>query len=95
MLAVYNTILDNLNNDKKKSIEGQMSFFDIAGEDENRAGAHIHPGLLCQFGEEVVECLHSRLLQICMSKRKRGQTYRSREDRWFLGLREGKLAAAI
>ena len=34
MLAVYNTILDNLNNDKKKSIEGQMSFFDIAGEDE-------------------------------------------------------------
>ena len=34
MLSVYSKILDNINADKKKSIEGQMSFFDVVSDDE-------------------------------------------------------------
>ncbi|MCR4610404.1 MAG: DNA polymerase III subunit alpha, partial [Lachnospiraceae bacterium] len=34
MLSIYTRILDNLNADKKKSIEGQMSLFDMADDSE-------------------------------------------------------------
>lgn len=36
MLLVYNTLIDNLNQEKKNSLAGQMSLFDLVSEEEKR-----------------------------------------------------------
>ena len=37
MLLVYNTLIDNLNQEKKNSLAGQMSLFDLVSEEEKKA----------------------------------------------------------
>ena len=36
MLLVYNTLIDNLNQEKKNSLAGQMSLFDLVSEEEKK-----------------------------------------------------------
>ncbi len=66
LMAVYTPIMDNLNSSKKNEVAGQMSLFDMLGE-EDRAGLEISYPDLEEFPKETILGFEKEVMGIYVS----------------------------
>ena len=66
MLLVYNTLIDNLNQEKKNSLAGQMSLFDLVSEEEKKAYEVRFPNVE-EYSKEIKLGFEKEVLGIYLS----------------------------
>lgn len=77
MLLTYGTLLDNLNQEKKHSLAGQMSLFDLVSEEEKRAYEVRYPDVP-EYSKEVKLGFEKEVLGIYLS----GHPLEEYEEKW-------------
>ena len=77
MLLVYNTLIDNLNQEKKNSLAGQMSLFDLVSEEEKKAYEVRFPNVE-EYSKEVKLGFEKEVLGIYLS----GHPLEEYEEKW-------------
>ncbi len=99
LMQVYNSVLDKVNEDKKKSITGQMSLFDLVPEEEKSAYEISLPNVE-EYSREELLAFEKEVLGIYVS----GHPLEEYEEKWrksitaltrdFVPDEEGKTAVA-
>ncbi len=99
LMQVYNSVLDQVNEDKKKSITGQMSLFDLVPEEEKSAYEISLPNVE-EYSREELLAFEKEVLGIYVS----GHPLEEYEEKWhknitaqtrdFVPDEEGKTAVA-
>lgn len=77
MLLVYNTLIDNLNQEKKNSLAGQMSLFDLVSEEEKKAYEVRFPNVE-EYSKEIKLGFEKEVLGIYLS----GHPLEEYEEKW-------------
>ena len=77
MLLVYNTLIDNLNQEKKNSLAGQMSLFDLVSEEEKKAYEVRFPNVE-EYTKEIKLGFEKEVLGIYLS----GHPLEEYEEKW-------------
>ena len=77
MLLVYNTLIDNLNQEKKNSLAGQMSLFDLVSEEEKEAYEVRFPNVE-EYTKEIKLGFEKEVLGIYLS----GHPLEEYEEKW-------------
>lgn len=77
MLLIYNTLIDNQNNEKKKSMAGQMTLFDLVPEEEKKSYEVQYPDVE-EFGKEIRLGFEKEVLGIYIS----GHPLEEYEEKW-------------
>ena len=77
MLLVYNTLIDNLNQEKKNSLAGQMSLFDLVSEEEKKAYEVRFPNVE-EYTKEINLGFEKEVLGIYLS----GHPLEEYEEKW-------------
>lgn len=77
MLLVYNTLIDNLNQEKKNSLVGQMSLFDLVSEEEKKAYEVRFPNVE-EYTKEIKLGFEKEVLGIYLS----GHPLEEYEEKW-------------
>ena len=77
MLLVYNTLIDNLNQEKKNSLAGQMSLFDLFSEEEKKAYEVRFPNVE-EYTKEIKLGFEKEVLGIYLS----GHPLEEYEEKW-------------
>ena len=77
MLLVYNTLIDNLNLEKKNSLAGQMSLFDLVSEEEKKAYEVRFPNVE-EYTKEIKLGFEKEVLGIYLS----GHPLEEYEEKW-------------
>ena len=77
MLLVYNTLIDNLNQEKKNSLAGQMSLFDLVSEEEKKAYEVRFPNVE-EYTKEIKRGFEKEVLGIYLS----GHPLEEYEEKW-------------
>ncbi len=77
MMLVHGTLIDSQNNEKKKSLAGQMSLFDLVDEEEKKAYAIQYPAVE-EYGKEVRLGFEKEVLGIYLS----GHPLEEYEGKW-------------
>ena len=77
MLLVYNTLIDNLNQEKKNSLAGQMSLFDLVSEEEKKA-YEVHFPNVEEYSKEIKLGFEKEVLGIYLS----GHPLEEYEEKW-------------
>ena len=77
MINVYSTLIDNLAQEKKKSMSGQMTLFDFASEEEKKAFEIKYPNLP-EFSKEIKLGFEKEVLGIYLT----GHPLEDYEEKW-------------
>ncbi len=77
MLLVYNILIDNLNQEKKNSLAGQMSLFDLVSEEEKKAYEVRFPNVE-EYSKEIKLGFEKEVLGIYLS----GHPLEEYEEKW-------------
>ena len=77
MLLVYNTLIDNMNQEKKNSLAGQMSLFDLVSEEEKKAYEVRFPNVE-EYSKEIKLGFEKEVLGIYLS----GHPLEEYEEKW-------------
>ncbi len=77
MINVYSTLIDNLAQEKKKSMSGQMSLFDFASEEDKKAYEIQYPDLP-EFNKEIKLGFEKEVMGIYLT----GHPLEDYEEKW-------------
>lgn len=77
MLLIYNALIDNQNQEKKKSMAGQMSLFDLVSEEEKKAYEIQYPDVE-EYTKEIKLGFEKEVLGIYLS----GHPLEEYEEKW-------------
>ena len=77
MMLVYNALLDNLNSEKKKSMAGQMTLFDLVSDEEKKAYEVQYPDV-GEYSKEIKLGFEKEVLGIYLS----GHPLEEYEEKW-------------
>lgn len=77
MLMIYNALMDNQVQEKKKSMEGQMSLFDLVSEEEKKAYEIQYPNVE-EYRKEIKLGFEKEVLGIYLS----GHPLEEYEEKW-------------